>query len=125
MPIEYQVLEDGNLVLTVFSGHITADELIEHTRDFVGDTRIQPGHRELADFRQARTTDISSRQMDTAVNMELNAERLMDARLALFAPEDIQYGMCRMYLALADDTPRAEVRIFRDVEQARKWLGIP
>lgn len=124
MPIDYQVLEEGGLVLTVFSGHVTTQEVIEHTRDFMGDTRIRPGHRELADLSRATSTEVSFESLADAVKMERDANCFRDARLAIVAPQDIQYGMSRMYLTLADKTPRAEVELFRDVEQARSWLGL-
>jgi hypothetical protein len=122
MPIEYQVLEGGSLVKTVFSGHVTTQELIDHTREFVADTAIKPGHCELADLSPAKTTEVSFTTLADAVDLETGAEILKGARLAILAPTAIQYGMSRMYLALAAQTPRAEVKIFRDREQAESWL---
>jgi hypothetical protein len=45
------------------------------------------------------------------------------SRRAFVASSDVQFGLSRMFQILSDESP-AEVRVFRDLAEARRWLGL-
>ena len=45
------------------------------------------------------------------------------SRLAIVAPSDLQFGVGKMYEAWSQQMASREMQIFRDVDQARAWLG--
>jgi hypothetical protein len=51
----------------------------------------------------------------------LYADQIRGSRMAIVATEMVAYGMARMFAAYAYDA--MDVRIFRDAESARLWLG--
>ncbi len=51
--------------------------------------------------------------------------RLFDekSRRAIVADKDITFGMARMYEVFREDAPE-EIKLFRDIAEARRWLGL-
>jgi hypothetical protein len=48
----------------------------------------------------------------------------LGARVAWFAPSDLGYGTGRVFQSLASLLP-LEVEVFREIEAAERWLGLP
>jgi len=40
------------------------------------------------------------------------------------ASNDVAYGLSRMYQAFRSESP-LELRVFREMDEAREWLGLP
>ena len=49
--------------------------------------------------------------------------RLGSVRKAIVALSPVAYGMARMYQTMMDGSP-VEVEVFRDLQEARRWLGV-
>lgn len=54
MPSCYEVFDDGDTVLELWTGTVTHDEIVTQTRDQLQDTRIRPGASLLVDATRAR-----------------------------------------------------------------------
>lgn len=50
-----------------------------------------------------------------------SAEVNPDALVAVVAPNDLEFGLSRMWQILSDETPW-EIRVFRGGEEARMWI---
>ena len=45
-------------------------------------------------------------------------------KTAFVADSDVIYGLSRMFEMLRHDSPE-EIRVFRNIDEAKRWLGIP
>lgn len=54
---------------------------------------------------------------------ETSRDVIGDHKLAIVAAKDVIFGMARMY-QFQTQRFKPNVKIFRDLEQARKWLGL-
>jgi hypothetical protein len=73
-----------------------------------------------------------------AANMEMDADEVRkitrriqdnevlhgDRKVAIAVSNDLQFGLMRIYAAIADDT-RANIKLFRSRSDACLWLGLP
>lgn len=110
-------------VRVVFSGPLKGPEALEAIRVLVRDPRFRTGMNGLVDLRRVGAVEMFVD--DVRAGASLSA-RLGDAfsgsRWAIVAGSDTTFGIARQYeLMLAD--PRFEVRSFRDVEEAERFIG--
>ena len=82
--------------------------------------------RELVDLSGIEEVQGSSSSLERNIQIDTaNSEKLAGMRSAIVAGTDLLYGFARMYQTLAElrDSPLT-VEVFRNVEEARKWLGL-
>ncbi len=123
MPIKYTIDRIHRVVYTEASGILTEEELIQHKHDLVNHPDFMPGMVELSDAREVREIAISPAglQRFTAIDASY-ADLLKDYKLAIVVTADLAFGMARMYeMMTSGNIPN--VHIFRDMEEAKKWLG--
>lgn len=124
MPISYRIDVDLGAVFTHATGALTDDELIAHKRDLTRDPAFKPGMVELSDLRGLERLDITSAGVSRFVAQdESDANQLAGVRMAIVASEDLAYGMSRMYGMRTGQN--VDVQSFRDIDEARRWLGLP
>ncbi len=123
MPISYQIDEARGLVLTTASGVLTDGDILQLKSNLVTDPRWRPGLRELSDVRAIDRLEVTTagvRQMMMAD--ERDAAALASYRLAIVVAHQLAYGLARMYQMLTEHTI-PNVRVFRDMEEAKSWLA--
>lgn len=82
-----------------------------------------PGLRKLLDLGDA-TLELSYADMQQIVERLRSGEtRLAGQRWAVIASGAVQFGLARMFEALADELPM-ETQVFREEGAARAWLGL-
>jgi hypothetical protein len=124
MPISYQIDEARGLVVTTATGALTDADILGLKARLQVDPRWSPRLRELADVRGIDRLDVTTvgvRRMaswDAAVGPAIESYRL-----AIVAPRDEVYGMARMYQMLTEFAV-PNVGVFRDLEEAERWLGV-
>ena len=126
MPITFQVRPEHNLVILVHIGTITDDEFLAFYRSLYENDRITPSMNLLVDLRQADSTTRSSdvlRKFAGFIETKLTGipER---PKVAVVAPEDLSFGLARMYEAFADSVPW-DFEVFREMNAALAWLDLP
>ncbi len=123
MPIRSYIHPDGYCVLA-FSGKLLDQDVYEGCLEFY-DTVWKPGEPYLTEVSQADASDISVGVLQKLA--ELAAERNAghpQAKVAVFAPQDLPFGLARMYAALARSRP-GEVQVFRNRDEAVDWMLVP
>jgi hypothetical protein len=125
VPIVYRIEPDVGLVILVHTGVVPDDEFLSSYRTLFGDPQYQKSFNMLVDLRRA---DSSARSPDTLRQLAEFVRQLFgDAeegpKVAVVAPEDISFGLARMYEALSDTVPW-DFKVFRDVKVALPWLGL-
>src|SRR5436309_9304705 len=117
---EYNIDSASRTVLVMFSGRSSMEETLHFRRLLASDARFSNDFNELVDLQEFSGSE--SGYQEISARAAESDPFSPGARRAIFAPSDIAFGMARMYIA----TRRAEdtIALYRDLESARKWLGI-
>jgi hypothetical protein len=120
MPGGYTIDAARSLILSRAWDVLTGADLIRHARTLASDPGFKPDFNQLCDFR-----DVTEVRADAAAIRELAALNPFGsgARRALVVSTDVVFGMARMYQILTEPAPDV-FEVFRDFDQALKWLGV-
>ena len=125
MPIVYRVDRALGVVFAGATGSINDDDLLDFAQKTANDPEFRSGVHELVDLRAADVTQVTSRGLRRAAEIFAAFDSgPSHARIALVAPADVVFGLSRMYQAFRSDSP-AEIGVFRELSEARVWLGLP
>ena len=122
MPIELTIEEA--IFCTVMIGTVTDRELLSYYSQpvFAETTNVW---RELVDGRQIVGMEISADgQRQLAAFVAAGAARIRGGRVAMVASDAVVYGMFRMW-ELQREGLGYEVSVFRDMDDARRWIARP
>jgi hypothetical protein len=125
MPISFKIYEDHGLFLSSWIGTISDSDLISSYKQLLEDENFKPGLHELADARKAEMSGVTTegfRKLSAMVESHL-AGKCHSFKTAVIAPEGFTYGMSRMYEIISYQNTET-VRVFREPDEAIKWLGI-
>ena len=126
MPITYQVRREHHLILLVHIGTIPDDEFLAFYKSLYENDRIDPLMNLLVDLRQADSTPRSPdvlRQFAQFIQAKLK-EVPEQPKVAVVAPEDLSFGLARMYEIFSYSVPW-DFEVFRTMDDALAWLGLP
>lgn len=126
MPIEHRVDAEANLLVVVASGPVADEDLLKYARRIAEDVSISAGHDELIDLRGVEAGgEVTSPTLRRVASMFSAIDRTPErSRVALVANSDVAYGLSRMYQAFRSESP-LDLRVFREMPEAREWLGLP
>jgi hypothetical protein len=124
MPIEYRYVEEHELVVTTFSGVVTDEELLAHGHRIGNDERIPWGHREVVDMRTIDSVTVTSPGIASLIDIDRRSGKASETKLAIVAPKDVVFGLSRAY-QIRSKPDRPVVEVFRTIEEAAEWLGVP
>ncbi|HEX7927607.1 MAG TPA: hypothetical protein VF678_08450 [bacterium] len=122
MPITYEIDAALRLIKSRFSGDVSITDL----RGFVIGVHSDP----------AFGTDLQSLVHLENVQARFNAADLMEyqdwrkrrppiGRMAIVATTDHEFGIARQFELATNAAGGTELRVFRQPEKAREWLGMP
>ncbi|RJQ46129.1 MAG: hypothetical protein C4534_03215 [Gaiellales bacterium] len=125
MPIDYTIDRHEGLILTVAVGTLTDEDIVDMKRRLLADPDYDPGMKELSDIRGVDDFQVTAAGISRFVGIdEVKSEVVKDHLLAIVASRDVIYGMARMYQSQTQSF-KPGVEIFRTMEEAREWLGLP
>ena len=125
MPIEFWTSLELDLLLTRCWGAIRMDDFRQTLARLQTDAHYRPGRTELTDLSEACHIDASFGSLWSvlnAVNNQIPGQRVR-TRTVLIAPDDVMFGVGRMYQTLAQNSGGIEVEIHRSEGDALKALG--
>lgn len=120
MPGSYLIDEARRLVFSRGWGVLTDDELHWHAETLAADPRFDPGHSQVVDFRDLSEIQVTAEGIRCLAHM--NPFR-RDSRRAVIAPDDVSFGLTRMFEILTQSDPD-QFRVFRTVGPALEWVGL-
>jgi len=126
MPIRYELKPDQKLVILVHVGAVTDEEFLSFYRDLYETAGFDDSFNLLVDLRHTESSVRSTAALAELVNF-MRRQYLSTTRrpkVAVVAPEDISFGLARMYEGFSSDVPWDFV-VFRAVDAALAWLGLP
>lgn len=120
MSADYEIDTDRRIIFSTASGVLTEDDLRGHRKQLRADPFFDPSFDQLWDCSEVTKVAVGIevvRFLSRSSSYEAGAKR------AVVAPDDITFGLARMFQTLHEDAPE-EVRIFRSREEARRWLKL-
>jgi len=109
-----------SLVLSRGWGPLTSADLTQYARLLADDPRFRPDFCQLCDLREVTEVRVGASGIrEVAALNPFGA----GARRAVVVGSDVVFGLARMYQMLTESSPD-EVEIFRDLDEALRWLGV-
>lgn len=126
MPVTITTNAAERVRYTVISGDVTGAELVEAFGRAAAAPEYDPSVNGLVDMRGVERLDVASSAIWDLAQLLRRAERgVTSRRVAIVAPSDFVFGMARMFEALAATSgAKTTYHIFRDMAEARAWLGL-
>ena len=128
MPIVHRIDHERKVVIERAYGVLTDEDVFNFQHTIWSDPAVA-GYNELADMTHVSEIAIPSihRVRDlamTAVEMDSTEG---SSRFAIVAPDNLAFGLGRMFQAYREleKGSRKNVGVFRTLEEALAWLGIP
>ena len=121
MPITYTIDREKKLILETWTGEVSASDLAEYWKRYLGDTEVLPLRRTVVDMREA-VIRFTGWEMDRLIkDIVLPALEGRDWKTAIVVKEPTQFGVSRQYQVFAQRYSKDS--IFSTVEEARTWLA--
>ena len=120
MPVTYHIDKINKIVFVNATGEFTAVDFRIHKRGLTDDSDFDPHYGVLFDLRSITEYRMSpGEKREWAVNSIFHKR----ARRAYLVPTNEVHGMIRMFFSLSDFDSDV-IQIFRDMAEARRWLGL-
>lgn len=119
MSTSYEIDSERRVIVVTVRGDLRDEDLLEIHERLRTEPKLEPDFGLLVDLRGAVGRDIT---MGGVQNL-LERPSLFSptARRAIVVESDLGFGMSRMYELQRDDLA-GTLRVFRDVDQANRWL---
>jgi len=120
MPISYSIDTQRSLILEVWVGDISANDLAEHWVAYLADPNVLSIRRTLVDLRKSRlhfSGEDLARLISAMVTPALQGRNWITA---IIVAKEAQFGVSRQYQVFAESY--SHDAIFRDYDQALQWL---
>ena len=122
MPVEYVVLNQGALVLELWTGTISHDEVLAHERRHLSDSSITGGASVLVDATSTSFETTPEAVHEVTDLYRRSGEKLRVGKSAVLVNESA-YDRARLYERQATDFG-VRVILFNSLDVACLWLGI-
>jgi hypothetical protein len=120
MTASYRIAKSLGTIFTSLEGVLTDDDLITHQQELESDSDFDPAFAQLIDCRGVTEVAIESATIRAIATPSFYAP---GAKRAIVATREAVYGLARMYERLRGGESN-EVRVFRDLKEARRWLDL-
>jgi hypothetical protein len=121
MSASYHIDVRAGVVYSVFEGHVTNEELLDHQQRLGANPDFRPTMNHFIDTRgvtDAALTALGLRLLTTRSNLGPESRRAIIEGDAISS-----YGYLRMFETLRSQSG-ADTKIFSTVEDAQRWLGL-
>lgn len=125
MPLHFSLEPEQPYFMTRFVGQIDDAQLSEYYPSVYFRPELRRAKAELADLSEADMTRVTTQGLEAlARDIERALVKLgIDAlKTAVYSPEDMPFGLARVYQAWSDLSPEV-VKVFRDRDKAVEWLN--
>ncbi len=123
MPVSFTIDRTNDVVLRTARGEITAEQLAQNFEEVLAHPDFHAGIKSLTDARELDHHLEVEDMRDIAKTIARYRDRIAGGRAAVVVSIAVSYGLMRALQAYADQSP-IDIRIFYDVDEARRWLGI-
>ena len=121
MTLKFDYLGQGEPILVTINGIFTVDDFTRLPDEFTSSREYPPNSDVVYDLSRMSFENISSEFFNSLVDIAEKYPQRSGARLAYVCPEDLQFGMMRIWSVLVGKIP-VEVNIFRSMDDAMAWI---
>lgn len=124
MPIKFDVTGKGNYFLSIWEGPLSDDEVYRSYVEFYTGDLWNRNLNELVDLSDADFEHITTQGLALLglyVQNHFTAHEIASSRTAIYSPNDLPYGMARVYEAKASNSPE-KIKVFRSKAEALNWV---
>ena len=122
MPIQLKWLDHERGVEFIGSGVVTGIQCIDANQQVIDDPRLPQLLFQIVDLSDLEKFEVDAKQSQTLAAMDDLATKIVkEVRVAMICPDDLVFGMSRLYAGhTSSDWP---VSVFRTRTEAEVWLG--
>jgi hypothetical protein len=125
MSITFHFRPNERLVIAVHVGAAPDDEFLASYKGLYDHARFDISFSQLIDLRQADSSARSSAALASLADfVRGRLKGTTPPKVAVIAPQDLSFGLARMYEVFTDAVPWDFV-VFRAADAALAWLGVP
>lgn len=107
-------------VIRRWHGRVTAEDQVVSAGEYIELMREEPLTYAIVDYRNVQAFEPQRTDIQRIAD---RLHKLAGTRLVVIAPQDLVYGMARMFdLSLSDDARPWQLRVVRSVDEALAWL---
>jgi hypothetical protein len=125
LPITNRIFPADGYFVSHWEGRIHAHELIPAFEALMRQDDWKPGLNELADLSAADASGLQARdflRLAAWATEQHRKEGVTGVRIAVYAPENLPFGLARVYEMAGEAEDLATTRVFRSLEEAEAWL---
>lgn len=119
MPEFYKIDKERRLVLTTGSGVFTLADAVSHMDKLSKDPDFDPSFSQIVDFTQVTRIELSGDDIRRLAQRTIFSQH---SRRAFIAPDEVAFGIGRMFETLRSLEGEKGIRIFRSLEEALDWV---
>jgi len=121
MPIETIIDQTAGVILHTVTGQLTLEAIRSSFAALIDNPRLRKNTPAIWDFRAANASQVSTDEISQIVDFfQGHIDKRAGHKVAIVVADDLGFGLSRMYEFQALKL-RAEIEVFRDFEQAKKW----
>ena len=126
MPIKCHYRIADRLVVFVHEGVVSDDEFLSTYTACHEDPRFDRAFNVLVDLRRTESDVRSSSVLRAFADFRHRwfGDKQVHAKVAVIAPQDLSFGLARMYEIYSETVP-VDFVVFRAADAALAWLGAP
>ena len=121
MPTSHRIDKSLGLVFTTAQGVLMEQDIRTLRQRLREDSDFDPNYDHIIDLRDVVEFEISAAEMRKIADQHYIFNE--SCREAIVAKKDISFAMARMYEMLRG-SKSGEIKVFRDMAEARRWLGL-
>ncbi len=127
MPIDFSISKDLNVAVARWSGDVQLSEFRKGFAAYLEDADYVLGRPEVCDFSNMTTLDADFKKIWSILTMVNNQAggAPVNTQSVIYAPDDVMFGLARMYQSVAEGTDGIRVSVFRDQAEALAHLNLP
>ena len=124
MPVTYEILDAPEAVLARYTGVVTLSEITTMFRNYMRDDCFSLSRPHIADIRDFDCKNVGFAEIYSLFSMygRCYSETGERMRVAIIAPNEVAFGMSRIFENLTEQSDWASTAIFESLDDAKTWI---
>lgn len=124
MAIKHYIDKKDKTVYVFAEGELSIEDLIAQEKKVIKDKDFEKGYDTFADFSKVKPSpNVNVDKIKMSVDF---VESLHESRgkykLALFAPYEFAYSLCKLYAQFSENILHVNTKVFKEEAEAKRWL---